>query len=133
MQLTLGLYSLQALTAARQRPEKHLQNILHSTCGIIFLSTPHHGAGLAKCAEMLAKSIGLLKQTNPQILAVLESDSEVLARIQDSFHTMIRSLHKDGLRPIEITCFFEELPLLGIGVVSLAMYLTSSLHTNLLF
>ncbi len=106
------------MTAARQRPEKHLQSILHSTCGIIFLGTPHHGAGLAKWAEMLAKSIGLLKQTNPQILAVLESDSEVLARIQDSFHTMIRSQNKDGLQPIEITCFFEELPLLGIGVVS---------------
>ncbi|MCJ1265678.1 hypothetical protein MMC22_005558 [Lobaria immixta] len=106
-----------ALIAARQRPENHLQNILHSTRGIIFLGTPHHGAGLAMWAEKLARSIGLLKQTSPQILAVLERDSEVLARIQDHFHTMIRSRNKDGFQPIEITCFYEELPLQGVGIV----------------
>lgn len=66
---------------------------------------------------MLAKSIGLLKQTNPEILAVLEQDSEILARIQDGFHTMARSQHP----LIDITCFFEELPLPGIGEVSYAV------------
>lgn len=95
-----------------------MQNILHSTRGIIFLGTPHHGAGLAMWAEKLARSIGLLKQTSPQILEVLESNSEVLARIQDHFHTMIRSRNKDGFQPIEITCFYEELPLQGVGIVS---------------
>lgn len=67
---------------------------------------------------MLAKSIGLIKQTNPQILQVLRSDSEVLARIQDSFHAMVRARNQEGIRPIEITCFYEELPLPGIGSVS---------------
>lgn len=67
---------------------------------------------------MLAGSIGVLKQTNSEILAVLKTDSEILTRIQDSFHAMIRSRNYDGLRPIEITCFFEELPLPGVGVVS---------------
>jgi hypothetical protein len=33
--------------------------------------------------------------------------------------------------PIEITCFFEELPLLGVGVVSKSMCLTWSSHSNL--
>jgi protein SERAC1 len=84
----------------------------------VFLGTPHRGAGLARWAEMLAKSIGLVKQTNPNILAVLKRDSEVLARIQDSFHTMIRAQNMEGLQPIEITCFYEELPLIGVGVVS---------------
>lgn len=113
-----GLRSPQALIAARGRPETHLQNILHSTRGIIFLGTPHRGAALAMWAEKLARSIGPLKQTSPQILAVLKSDSEVLARIQDQFHTMIRSPNKYGLQPIEITCFYEELPLQGLGIVS---------------
>jgi hypothetical protein len=67
---------------------------------------------------MLAVVIGVLKQTNPQILAVLENDSEVLARVQDGFHTMVRSRNQSKLQPIEITCFFEELPLPGVGVVS---------------
>ena len=107
---------------ARQRPEPHLRNILNYTRGIIFLGTPHNGAGLAKWAKGLAGVIGLLKQTNAQILEVLESDSEILARVQDSFHTMVRSRSQEGLQPIEITCFFEELPLPGIGVVSQALY-----------
>jgi protein SERAC1 len=106
------------LTAARQRPEKHLHCILEATRGIVFLGTPHHGSALAQWAEMLAKSLGLIKQTNPEIITVLKSDSEVLARIQDNFHTMIRARNLSGLQPIEITCFFEELPLPGIGVVS---------------
>ncbi|RDW67886.1 hypothetical protein BP6252_09282 [Coleophoma cylindrospora] len=111
-----GLVCEDALFAARQRPEPHLQNILEYTYGIIFLGTPHHGAGLAKWAEILANTLGLLKQTNPQILAVLESDSEVLARVQDGFHTMIRARNQEG-RLIEITCFYEELPLPSVGVV----------------
>jgi len=67
---------------------------------------------------MLAVMIGVLKQTNSQILAVLERESEVLARVQDEFHTMVRSRNQERLQPIKITCFFEELPVPGVGVVS---------------
>ena len=84
----------------------------------MFLGTPHYGAGLARWAESLAKVIGVLKQTNPEILAVLKSNSEVLERVQHGFHTIIRSRGQDGLPPIKITCFFEELPLPGVGTVS---------------
>jgi hypothetical protein len=108
---------VQALSTAQQRSERHLKQVLDCTRGIIFLGTPHHGSGLAHWAESLAKFIGVLKQTNPEILAVLKSDSEVLERVQNSFHTMIRSRAQDRLQPIESTCFFEELPLPGIGIV----------------
>ena len=114
---SLGYNDIGFVTA-RQRPEGHLRKVLHCTRGIIFLGTPHYGSGLAQWAERLAKAIGLLKQTNPQILAVLESNSEVLARIQDGFHAMVRSRAQDELPPIEITCFFEELPLPVVGIVS---------------
>jgi hypothetical protein len=107
----------QALVTSRQRSERHLQNILHSTRGIIFLGTPHHGAGLARWAELLSRSIGLVKQTNSKIVEVLKRDSEVLARIQDSFHTLVMARSGDGLPPIEISCFYEELPLPGVGLV----------------
>lgn len=109
---------VQALATAQQRPEKHIKQVLNCTRGIVFLGTPHHGSGLAHWAESLAKAIGVLKQTNAEILAVLKSDSEVLKRIQNSFHTMIRSRGQDRLAPIAITCFFEELPLPGVGTVS---------------
>jgi protein SERAC1 len=103
---------------SQQRPEKHLQNILHSTFGIIFLGTPHHGSGLAIWAEKLATFIGVIKQTDARILGVLRRDSEVLARIQDSFHTLIRARSEQELPLIKITCFYEQLPLPGVGFVS---------------
>ncbi|KAH8894724.1 hypothetical protein GQ53DRAFT_780118 [Thozetella sp. PMI_491] len=106
-----------ALVISRQRSERHLQSILRSTRGIIFLGTPHHGAGLARGAELLCRSIGVVKQRNAQIVEVLRRDSEVLARIQDSFHTMVKARVGDGLPPIEISCFYKELPLQGIGLV----------------
>lgn len=68
--------------------------------------------------ESLAKAISVLKQTNAEILAALKSDSDVLERIQGSFHTIIRALNQNGLAPIEITCFYEELPLPGVRKVS---------------
>lgn len=99
---------------AQYSPERHFNQIFNSTRGIVFLGTPHHGSGLSLWAERLAKSLGLVKQTNPEILSVLQSDSEV----QGAFHTMIRTRVQQNLPPIDITCFYEELPLPGIGLVS---------------
>ena len=103
---------------SQQRPEQHLKSIVRLTRGIVFLGTPHHGSGLARWAEKVAGLVGVMKETNPEILGVLRQDSEVLARIQDAFHTMIIARHIDGLTPVNITCFYEELPVLGLGLVS---------------
>ncbi|KAH6957547.1 ankyrin repeat-containing domain protein [Ilyonectria sp. MPI-CAGE-AT-0026] len=111
-----GLVCEDALFTSRQRSERHLQNILQSTRGIAFLGTPHHGAGLARWAKLLSTSIGIIKQTNTEIVAVLKRDSEVLARIQDGFHTMVLARGKEG-QPIEISCFYEQLPLPAVGLV----------------
>lgn len=108
---------LKALVQASQPPEEHLRSTLHSTRGVIFLGTPHQGSGLAQWAEKLAKSVGVLRQTNAEIIAVLKTESEILARIQRSFHSIIRSRVK-GLKPIDITCFYEQLPLPVVGTVS---------------
>ncbi|KAI2465425.1 hypothetical protein F4781DRAFT_435459 [Annulohypoxylon bovei var. microspora] len=109
-----GLVCEDALATARQRTEQHIQHIFRSTRGIAFLGTPHHGSGLAVWAERLSRHIGIVKRTNTDILRALRQDSEVLAQIQEGFHTMARSRSKDGLQPIEITCFYEELPLTGV-------------------
>ncbi|KAK4245726.1 hypothetical protein C7999DRAFT_42748 [Corynascus novoguineensis] len=104
-----------ALTTARQRVEKHLQNTVQPTVGIASLGTPHHGAGLARWAELLSRHIGIVKQTNTKIVSVLRQDSEVLARIQEGFHTMIGARSEEAQAQIHIACFFEELPLPGVG------------------
>ncbi|KAI1853349.1 hypothetical protein JX266_002055 [Neoarthrinium moseri] len=112
-----GLICQDMLVASKSSPEKHLQNVVDSTAGIVFLGTPHSGSALALYAERLAKFIGLVKTTNPRIIGVLRRDSEVLARIQSQFHSMIRLRASDGQDPINITCFYEELPLPGVGEV----------------
>ncbi|KAF0329485.1 hypothetical protein GQ607_003434 [Colletotrichum asianum] len=101
----------EALVRSHHRPEPHLSSVAESTRGILFLGTPHHGSALAVWADRFSRSVGILKQTNPNIVDLLRPDSEVLAEIQDSFHTMLQQID------IEITCFFEELPLVGIGLV----------------
>ncbi|KAL2195759.1 hypothetical protein P885DRAFT_70379 [Corynascus similis CBS 632.67] len=112
-----------ALVTSRQRPERHLQNILQSTRGIAFLGTPHHGSGLARWAELVSRHIGLFKQTNTEIVA-------------DGFHTMVITRGDAGQGKIEITCFFEELPLRGIGQVVpqgsaiLPGYIPIGIHSN---
>lgn len=103
---------------ANQRPEQHLKSILDHTRGIVFLGTPHHGAGLARWAEVLSRHIGLVLPTNTDIVRVLIDYSEVLARIQVGFHTMIRARSEDNAGQIRITRFFEELPLHRLGLVS---------------
>lgn len=105
------------LVAANASPEGHLQTIQAFTAGIIFMGTPHSGSALAHSAERLAKLLGVVMTTNPKIIRVLRKDSEVLARIQNEFHSLIRTRLQDPLSAIEITCFYEELPLPGIGEV----------------
>lgn len=102
---------------SKYRPNGHLQAIVNSTRGIAFLGTPHHGAGLAIWADHFLKWISIFKQTNKSIVKTLRRDSEVLARIQDSFHTIIQARNRDTNNSIEITCFFEELPIPGVGLV----------------
>ena len=103
---------------ANERPEKHLNDILQYTRGIIFIGTPHSGSGLAHYAQLFSKHLGLIFPSNTDILDVLKTESEVLARIQSSFHTMIRARDQQALPPIRITCFFEELEVYPVGLVS---------------
>ncbi|KAI8662890.1 hypothetical protein NCS56_01093800 [Fusarium sp. Ph1] len=131
-----GLVCQDALVTAKQRPEAHLQSIFHLTRGIVFLGTPHHGSSLAKWGEMLSRSVGMMKQTNTDIVQLLTRDSEVLARIQDCFHTLIMARNKEQANDIDITCFYEELPMKRIGVVvpkhsaTLPGYISIGIHSN---
>ena len=74
---------------------------------------------------MIVQSIGLVKQTNSKALETLMRQSEVLERIQDGFFAILRVRQQENV-PIRITCFFEELPLPGIGTVS-CVYLRSKI------
>src|ERR1700761_1731205 len=113
---------------AQQRPDKHLKRVLIRTHGILFLGTPHHGSGIALWAKHIANAIGILQHTDSEILGLLKKDSEILAQAQEEFHSMIESRIQQGLPPIEIACFYEELPLPGVGIVGFTVLMLLSRH-----
>ncbi|EGU80995.1 hypothetical protein FOXB_08470 [Fusarium oxysporum f. sp. conglutinans Fo5176] len=131
-----GLVCQDALVTAKQRSEQHLQDIVNFTRGVIFLGTPHRGSSLAKIGELVSRSVGLIKETNSDIVQVLTRDSEVLARIQDSFQALLMTRSKDEASMIDITCFYEELPTKRFGVIVpkhsaiLPGYISIGIHKN---
>lgn len=113
-----GLVVENALALSRSSAETYLQNLEACTIGLAFLGTPHFGSDKASWGKFGAKIYNVVGIANTAIVAVLDPDSEVLATIQKRFHEIIRIRQKNN-KPIEITCFHEELPFGKLGLVSL--------------
>jgi len=105
-----------ALSLSRSRSEEHLKRFEQNTTGIVFLGTPHHGSDLAAWATVCAKFVKKFKDTNVEILNVLNPESEVLRDTQDEFGQLIES-RKSENHKISITCFYEELAMSIVGQV----------------
>ncbi len=60
--------------------------------------------------------ISVLKRVNEDIVGVLEPGSEMLRMVEKGFHNILR-LRKDEGSEISITCFYEELRVIGVGEV----------------
>ncbi|KAH7008753.1 Alpha/Beta hydrolase protein [Ilyonectria destructans] len=130
-----GLVCKEAVLLSRNNPEPHLRGIFDCTKGIVFLGTPHRGSWMADWARIPASALGIVKSTNKSLLKILETDDKYLQSIQDRFWSMVREQQKAG-RDLEVTCFFEELPLSGVGKVvskdsaTLESYNAISIHAN---
>ncbi|OAQ58120.1 SesB protein [Pochonia chlamydosporia 170] len=130
-----GLICKEAILLSRNNPEAHLRGIFDCTKGIIFMGTPHRGSWMADWAKIPAYTLGVVKSTNKSLLKVLETDDKYLQSVQDRFWSMIREQQKAGC-DIEVTCFFEELPLSAVGEVvprasaTLEGYNAISIHAN---
>jgi hypothetical protein len=111
-----GLVCKKAILLSRNNPDAHLQSIFNCTKGVVFMGTPHRGSWMANWAKIPAGALGLVKSTNRSLLDILQADNQLLEAIQDDFWSMIRELRESG-RPLEVTCFFEELPLPMVGTV----------------
>lgn len=96
--------------------ESHIQQVGACTIAIAFLGTPHCGADLASWAEFGVRIAKVVKHANNDIVSILKPGSEMLAVIQKGFHNILRLRTKENAE-IAITCFFEELPVSGVGEV----------------
>ncbi|TQN67863.1 Protein SERAC1, partial [Colletotrichum shisoi] len=112
-----GLIFEDAMLASRNSAEAHIRSVYDSTTGVCFMGTPQCGSTLAGWATVFGQIATVVKKTNTSILKVLEPESEVLALIQGDFHTMLRSRADQGRPPLEMTCFYEELPVKGAGEI----------------
>jgi hypothetical protein len=130
-----GLVCKQAILLSRHNPEIHLRGIFNCTVAIAFMGTPHKGSWMADWASIPASALGLVKSVNKSLLEILQTNSQALELLQADFWSMIRERQKAG-QPPEVTCFFEELPLPGIGTIvskesaTLEGYNSLSIHAN---
>jgi protein SERAC1 len=111
-----GLVCKEAILLSRNNAEPHLRGVFECTRGIVFMGTPHRGAWMASWAKIPASALGMVKSTNKSLLAILETNDQLLESVQVRFWSMIRELREAGRR-LEVTCFFEELPLAVVGKV----------------
>ncbi|PSK36144.1 hypothetical protein B9Z65_5959 [Elsinoe australis] len=111
-----GLVVEDMLLHAKNSAEDHMKSVLSATAGICFMGTPHCGSHLADWAKV-CRSVASMAGANTDIVGVLQPQSEVLARIQQEFHTMIRARGDAGQPQLRITCFYEDLDTRGVGAV----------------
>ncbi|KAL2204237.1 hypothetical protein CC79DRAFT_1389020 [Sarocladium strictum] len=130
-----GLVCKKAVLASRSHPDKHLQDLFQSLRGIVFMGTPHKGSWMASWAKFPAAALKVFKSTNASILDILETKNQLLQDIQDDFWAMIRE-QREGGRRLDVSCFFEELPIAGVGLVvekgsaTLEGYHHASIHAH---
>ncbi|KIW17568.1 hypothetical protein PV08_04763 [Exophiala spinifera] len=90
---------------------------------------------MADWARLPASTLGMVKSTNKSLLKILETDDQLLESVQVRFLGMIRDLRESNRR-LEVTCFFEELPLPVVGKVvskesaTFAGYNPIGIHAN---
>jgi hypothetical protein len=111
-----GLVCKRAILLSRNNPEVPLRTIFTALKGVGFMGTPHKGAWMADWARIPVSTLGLVKSFNVFLLDVLQRNNQLLESVQVDFLAMVRQLREEG-RGLEITCFFEELPVPGAGVI----------------
>ena len=86
------------------------------------MGTPHVGSNLARWAKVLTGLSNIVRKSNSEIIGVLKPGSEMLANLQQEFHTMLEKRSLDGKPPIRIFCFYEEIAVIGVGEASLLIF-----------
>ena len=82
------------------------------------MGTPHAGADKARWGSILTSMSNVALRNPSEIVHVLDPGSEVLANLQQEFHTLIDARERAGKTSPMLFCFFEELPKRPFGMVT---------------
>jgi len=91
-----------------------IASILLATRGIIFLGTPHRGNGAESLSQLVAAMVQSVQGVNENLMSDLETESQTLDRITDSFFQILNK------RSITVFSFVEELGMLDEKKVNIA-------------
>jgi protein SERAC1 len=104
-----------ALCMSEGSVEDRLKQADSCTIAVAFLGTPHRGSSFALFAKSFTNILKAVRiRANSDILEPLGRESQVLEDVEDSFAIWLRK--KGG--KFNMTCFFEELELKSVGLVS---------------
>lgn len=130
-----GIVCKEAMLQSKDSPEAHRRQIFKHLRAIAFMGTPHKGSEIADWTKNLASAVGLVKSTNTSLLKLLSITNEHLESVHSRFTDMVREQQKAG-RPLDLACFFEELPLPVVGFIVqkesavLDSFYSASIHAN---
>ncbi|KFY80332.1 hypothetical protein V499_00806 [Pseudogymnoascus sp. VKM F-103] len=112
-----GLVVEDAICISRSSPksEQGIVKIEECTQGILFMGTPQCGSDASKLAAVAAGFANYFRTTNKSIINLFDPKSEVLARVQASFHERIRSRSEDEHRPMRLFVFYEDREMVVLG------------------
>ncbi|KAH7308397.1 hypothetical protein B0I35DRAFT_453717 [Stachybotrys elegans] len=93
-----GLVCKEAILLSRNNPDRQRRDLFKYIKGIVFMA------------------LGLVKSVNKSLLKILETNDQLLESVHARFLYLVREQRETG-RQLEVACFFEELPLHGVGKV----------------
>ncbi|KAJ1322975.1 ankyrin repeat domain-containing protein 50 [Microdochium nivale] len=111
-----GLVVQAALDHSRGHHKLRLQKMESATVGLCFMGTPHFGSPKADWGALAAMLLKTTATTNTSLIKTLKSNSPALENIQRRFYGILEARKASQTR-IDITCFYEELAMPGLGVI----------------
>ncbi|GFF56469.1 hypothetical protein IFM51744_08909 [Aspergillus udagawae] len=104
-----------------------LRSVFTSTYGVIFMGTPHHGSSLARWGHTVARYMGTFRSTNADLVGSLRLGNSELGQIAEDFQHLIR---REDVRMM-VFCFYETLPIHGVGKIVEQFSAVLSAYDNL--
>jgi hypothetical protein len=101
---------------SRTQSTAHLSAVADSTHGVLLTGTPHRGSEQAQWGSILVSVLGYVKQDSAELVKRLNKEESRLALLQERFSKLLE-MRKEAQQPVNVACFFEELPVAVLGTV----------------